>query len=77
MWLEEKNKEVFDEEDWFNTGDIAEILPNGALRILDRAYNVIRLRTPSDSCYCQVDPLEKIYKKEPLVSEILVHGDFK
>lgn len=52
LWLEEKNKEVFDEEGWYNTGDIAEILPNGAVKLVNRATNIVKLRTPTDFTYC-------------------------
>ncbi|UKJ87971.2 long-chain-fatty-acid--CoA ligase 5 [Theileria orientalis] len=39
---DETNRESF-ENGWFLTGDIAELLPNGALRIIDRRKNIFKL----------------------------------
>lgn len=39
----EKNKEAFYKDGWFTTGDIGEILPNGAIRIIDRVKNIFKL----------------------------------
>ena len=33
-------KEMFDEDGWFKTGDIGQILPGGRIKIIDRAKNL-------------------------------------
>jgi len=40
---EEKTRELFDEEGFVNSGDIAEIYPNGAVKIIDRVKNIFKL----------------------------------
>ena len=39
----EINKEVFDADGWFHSGDIAMILPNGAIQIIDRKKDIFKL----------------------------------
>jgi long-chain acyl-CoA synthetase len=38
----EKTKEAFDGS-WVCSGDVVEILPNGAIKIIDRAKNIFKL----------------------------------
>lgn len=39
----EKTKETVDDAGWLLTGDVAELLPDGTLKVLDRVKNVFKL----------------------------------
>ena len=39
----ESTAEAFDEEGWFLTGDVVEVLANGSLKIIDRKANIFKL----------------------------------
>jgi long-chain acyl-CoA synthetase len=39
----EQTAKAFDAEGWFLTGDVAEIRPNGSVKIVDRAKNIFKL----------------------------------
>ena len=40
---EEQTKQAFTEDGWLKTGDVAEFLENGAVRIVDRVKNIFKL----------------------------------
>mmetsp|Transcript_34186 Transcript_34186/g.25254 ORF Transcript_34186/g.25254 Transcript_34186/m.25254 type:complete len:206 (+) Transcript_34186:244-861(+) len=40
---EEKTKDLFDEEGWVNSGDVAMVFPNGSIKVFDRAKNIFKL----------------------------------
>lgn len=70
-----KNPELTNEvikDGWFHTGDIGEILPNGALKIIDRKKHLIKL---SQGEYVALEHLEKLYAITPIVEDIWVYGD--
>ena len=66
------NKEVFDEYGWYHTGDVAQIMKNGCLKIIDRKKNIFKL---SQGEYIAPEKLENCYIKSPYISQIFVHGD--
>lgn len=48
--------EVFDEDGWFHTGDVALMLPDGALMIVDRVKNLVKLKSGE---YIALEAMEK------------------
>nr|CEL69716.1 TPA: Zgc:92083, related [Neospora caninum Liverpool] len=56
---------------WLATGDIAEIQPNGSMKIIDRKKSLIKL---AQGEYLQTEKLESIYARSAFVDNIFVHG---
>ncbi|KAF5198607.1 Long chain acyl-coa synthetase [Thalictrum thalictroides] len=70
-----KNPELTNEvikDGWFHTGDIGEILPNGAVKVIDRKKNIFKL---SQGEYVAVEYLEKVYSFTPILEDIWVYGN--
>lgn len=63
--------EVLEEGGWFHTGDIAEIQPDGAIKIIDRKKNIFKL---SQGEYVAVEKVEAEYKKSGAIDQIWVYG---
>ncbi len=70
-----KNPEATNEalhDGWFRTGDIGEFDKDGYLRITDRKKDII---ITSGGKHVAPQFIENMFKGEPLISNILVHGD--
>ncbi len=59
---------------WLHTGDIAEILPGGDIRITDRKKDLIKT---AGGKYVAPQKLENGLKTNPLIANVLIHGDQK
>ncbi|CAL4114695.1 unnamed protein product, partial [Meganyctiphanes norvegica] len=71
----EKTKEEFFEEDgkrWFRTGDIGEVESDGALRIIDRKKDLVKLTFGE---YVSLGKVEGELKVCPLVETMCIYGD--
>ena len=68
----DKTSEAFDEEDWFLTGDVGMVFPNGCVKIIDRSKNIFKL---SQGEYIAPQKIEGIYSTCDHVSQIMVCGD--
>lgn len=69
-----ENNEAFDNEGWFWSGDIAQLLPDGTFQIIDRKKNLVKI---ANGEYVALEHLEMIYGTSPFVSPngICVYGD--
>ncbi|OFZ31519.1 MAG: hypothetical protein A2622_02750 [Bdellovibrionales bacterium RIFCSPHIGHO2_01_FULL_40_29] len=65
--------EVFN-DGYFATGDIGEFTATGQLRITDRKKDLIKT---ANGKYVAPQKLEGLLKQEPLISQVLIHGDQK
>lgn len=68
----ERTAETWDADGWLHTGDVAEINPNGTIRIIDRKKNIFKL---AHGEYVAPEKLETIFEKGKLVAQVYVHGD--
>ncbi len=59
---------------WLSTGDIGILLPGGDLKITDRKKDLIKT---AGGKYVAPQKLENLLKLNPLVSQVLIHGDQK
>jgi long-chain acyl-CoA synthetase len=70
----EKTRDAYTNDGWFMTGDIGIWLEDGALRIIDRKKNLVKL---GHGEYVALEHLESIYGNSPFVSPngLMVYGD--
>ena len=48
--MPEETKEVFKDDGWFSSGDIAQFMSDGSLRLIDRIKNLVKLK--GGECKC-------------------------
>lgn len=68
----EKTSESKDVDNWLHTGDIAMILHNGAIQLIDRKKNYFKL---SQGVFISPERVESVYSRAKGVNEIFVYGD--
>jgi long-chain acyl-CoA synthetase len=68
----EKTQELFDEEGFLHTGDIGQILPNGALKVIDRKKHIFKL---AQGEYVAPEKIENVYVRSNFVQHVYVDGD--
>jgi long-chain acyl-CoA synthetase len=67
-----KTRETLDEDGWVHTGDVGAILPNGALRVIDRKKNIFKL---AQGEYIAAEKLENIFTEIHLIKQCFIYGD--
>lgn len=68
----EKTKEAIDEDGWFHTGDIGELLEHNILKITDRKKEMFKLSTGK---YVAPQIVENRFKESPFIEQIMVVGE--
>ncbi len=67
-------QEVIDEEGWFHTGDIGELIDNKYLKITDRKKEIFKT---SGGKYVAPQVVENKFKESPFIENIIVLGENK
>lgn len=70
----EMTQEVIDEDGWFHTGDIGEIVDEKFLRITDRKKEMFKLSTGK---YVAPQVIENIFKESLFIEQLMVTGENK
>ncbi|CAG0902475.1 unnamed protein product, partial [Darwinula stevensoni] len=73
--MPEKTKEDFfhaEGKQWFRTGDIGEMTPDGCLRVIDRKKDLVKLQFGE---YVSLGKVETELKTCPIVDNVCVYGD--
>ncbi|WDL98588.1 AMP-binding protein [Alicyclobacillus sp. ALC3] len=68
----DETKKTVSEDGWLHTGDIAEIEPDGYIRIVDRKKNILVLATGKNVAPF---PIENAISLSPYISEAILVGD--
>ncbi|MCK5537060.1 MAG: long-chain fatty acid--CoA ligase, partial [Bacteroidales bacterium] len=69
---EKATQEAFDDEGWFKTGDIGEMIDNKFLKITDRKKEIFKLST---GLYITPQIIENTLKKSEYIDQIMVVGE--
>lgn len=68
----DKTAEAIDDQGFLHTGDVGVVLPNGAIRIIDRSKNIFKL---SQGEYIAPEKVENIFIQSGFIAQCFVHGD--
>eukprot|EP00831_Metopus_contortus_P048747 TRINITY_DN3989_c0_g1_i3.p2 TRINITY_DN3989_c0_g1~~TRINITY_DN3989_c0_g1_i3.p2 ORF type:complete len:318 (-),score=68.19 TRINITY_DN3989_c0_g1_i3:102-1055(-) len=68
----ERTKETIDEQGWMHTGDIAVLMTQGLIRIIDRKKNIFKLQQGE---YIAPEKIENILVNSKFVLQVFVYGD--
>ena len=69
---EEETKAVIDEDGWFHTGDVGELVNNKFLRITDRKKEIFKT---SSGKYIAPQVIENKFKSSVLIEQIMIVGE--
>ncbi|SCU84694.1 LADA_0D03246g1_1 [Lachancea dasiensis] len=69
---DKETSSAFNEDGWFQTGDIGEWTHKGQLRIIDRKKNLVKTMNGE---YIALEKLESVYRSNGLVQNICVYAD--
>eukprot|EP01055_Gregarina_sp_Pseudo9_P003850 Gregarina_sp_Pseudo_9__3849@NODE_39_length_5284_cov_104_254719_g36_i0_p1_GENE_NODE_39_length_5284_cov_104_254719_g36_i0NODE_39_length_5284_cov_104_254719_g36_i0_p1_ORF_typecomplete_len672_score109_31AMPbinding/PF00501_28/2_2e68_NODE_39_length_5284_cov_104_254719_g36_i031955210 len=67
-----KVEELWDEQGWYHTGDIAVLLPNKGVRIIGRKRQIFKL---SQGEYILPEKIENIYSQSVYIEQIFISGN--
>ncbi len=70
----EKTKTLYDAEGWMHTGDIAALMSNGVIRVIDRKKNMFKLQHGE---YVAPEKIENVLQNSKWVLQVFIHGDGK
>jgi long-chain acyl-CoA synthetase len=69
---EELTRQAIDQEGWFHTGDVGEIVENQYLKITDRKKEMFKLSTGK---YVAPQPIENLFKESLFIEQIMIVGE--
>ncbi|PAA46043.1 hypothetical protein BOX15_Mlig027584g3 [Macrostomum lignano] len=67
----ERSAETLDSDGWVHTGDIAQLLPGGSYRIVDRVKHLFKL---AQGEYIAPEKIELVYCLNPAIDQVFVDG---